>query len=68
MELYKESLPLLEKLDQVLKGREASESEINSALMLLRNVYYNQSGLGVDKSAELKEIESRLDLNNGSTQ
>lgn len=68
VELYKESLPLLEKLDQVLKGREASESEINSALMLLRNVYYNLSVLGVDKSAELKEIESRLDLNNGSTQ
>lgn len=68
VELYKESLPLLEKLDQILKGREASESEINNALLLLRNVYYNLSVLGVDKSAELKEIESQLDLNNGSTQ
>ena len=68
IELYQAALPFLEKLDQNLKGRSASESEINGALLLLRNVYYNLSVLGVDKSAELKEIESQLDLNNGSTQ
>ncbi len=68
VELYQEALPFLEKLDQNLKGRSASESEINNALLLLRNVYYNLSVLGVDKSAELKVIESQLDLNNGSTQ
>ncbi len=66
VELYQEALPLLEKLDQTLAGRSASESEVNGALLLLRNVYYNLSVLGTDKSAELKEIEGRLDLNNGS--
>ncbi len=68
VELYQQSLPLLEKLEESLKGRSASESEINGALLLLRNVYYNLSVLGVDKSAELKVIESQLDLNNGGAQ
>jgi tetratricopeptide (TPR) repeat protein len=62
--LYQESLPLLEKLDQLLKGRGASEEEVNGTLMLLRNVYYNLSVLGVDKSAELKVIEDQLNLEN----
>lgn len=64
VELYKESLPLLEKLEQLLKGRSASQEEVNGTLMLLRNVYYNLSVLGVDKSAELKVIEGQLNLEN----
>ncbi len=63
VQLYQESLPLLEKLEKLLKGRSATNSEINNALLLLRNVYYNLSVLGVDKSAELEAIESQLDLN-----
>lgn len=62
VELYQQSLPLLEKLEQVTKAREASKQEVNGVLMLLRNAYYNLSVLGVDKSAELKAIEDQLDL------
>lgn len=68
VDLYKESLPLLEELDKTLKERNASESEINGALLLLRNVYYNLSVLGVDKSVELKAIEAQLDLGNNTGQ
>jgi tetratricopeptide (TPR) repeat protein len=64
VELYQESLPLLEKLEQLLKERSASEGEVNGTLMLLRNVYYNLSVLGVDKSTELKVVENQLNLEN----
>lgn len=60
VELYQQALPLLEKLETTLKGRSADSTEINSALMLLRNVYYNLSAMGVDKSARLKEVETEL--------
>jgi Flp pilus assembly protein TadD len=59
---YQESLPLLEKLERLLKERSASREEVNSALLLLRNVYYNLSVLGVDKDAELKAVEEQLNL------
>lgn len=62
VELYQQSLPYLEKLEQALKNRSASQEEINSVLLLLRNAYYNLSVLGVDKSEELKVIESQLNL------
>ncbi len=62
IELYQESLPLLEKLEQLLEGRGASQEEQTGILMLLRNAYYNLSVLGVDKSAELKVIEGQLNL------
>jgi tetratricopeptide (TPR) repeat protein len=62
VEYYQSSLPLLEKLEKLLKERSATESEINNALLLLRNVYYNLSVLGVDKSKELETVESQLDL------
>ena len=62
VELYQQSIPLLEKLEQVTKAREASDQEVNAVLMLLRNAYYNLSVLGVDKSAELKTIEDQLNL------
>ncbi|WP_294079791.1 tetratricopeptide repeat protein [Proteiniphilum sp. UBA5384] len=62
VELYQQSLPYLEKLEQALKSRSASQEEINSVLLLLRNAYYNLSVLGVDKSEELKVIESQLNL------
>ena len=63
IDFYQKSLPYLEKLEELLKGRNASESENNGVLLLLRNVYYNLSVMGVDKSAELEAIESALDLN-----
>lgn len=63
VEYYQASLPLLEKLETVLKERSASESEVKNALLLLRNVYYNLSVLGIDRSAELEAVEAQLDLN-----
>ncbi len=62
IELYDISLPYLEKFVETLKEREADATELNSALMKLRNVYYNLSIMGVDKSAELKAIEEQLGL------
>ena len=62
VELYQKSLPLLEKLEQITKGRNGSKQEIEGVLMLLRNAYYNLSVLGVDKSAELKVVEGQLNL------
>lgn len=62
VELYQQALPLLEKLEQLQKGRSAGSTEINSTLMLLRNVYYNLSAMGVDKSARLTEVENELGL------
>ena len=63
VEFYQKSLPPLEKYRTILNEREASDSEVQSALLKLRNVYYNLSNMGVDKSKELEEIESVLDLN-----
>ncbi len=63
VELYQKSLPYLEKYRSVLEGRSADESTLNSALLKLRNVYYNLSNLGVDKSAQLKEVEAKLGTN-----
>ena len=63
IEFYEKSLPYLEKLEEILKERSASEAESNGVLLLLRNVYYNLSVMGVDKSAELEAIETILDLN-----
>ena len=62
VELYQKSLAPLEKYRTLLNERNANESEIQSALLKLRNVYYNLSNMGVDKSKELQEIESVLDL------
>ena len=59
---YQKSLPYLEKFTQSLKDRSADKTEIESALMKLRNVYYNLSMMGVDKSAELKQVEAELGL------
>lgn len=63
IDLYQKSLPFLEKLEEQLKARNAPESENNGVLLLLRNVYYNLSVMGVDKSKELEAIESVLNLN-----
>ena len=62
LELYQISLPPLERYTQLLKDREASKSEIDSALLKLRNVYYNLSMLGVDKSELLEAVEEELGL------
>ncbi len=63
LELYQKALPLLEKYTELLRARNADESEIKSALLKLRNVYYNLSLLGVDKSKELQAVEAELDIN-----
>ena len=63
VEFYQKSLPPLEKYSTLLNEREASDSEVQSALLKLRNVYYNLSNMGIDKSKELEETESVLDLN-----
>ncbi|HBG42371.1 tetratricopeptide repeat protein [Limibacterium fermenti] len=60
IELYQKSLPHLEKYTELLKGRKAGESEIKSALLKLRNVYYNLSNMGIDKSTELEVVEKEL--------
>ncbi|NLX67523.1 MAG: hypothetical protein GXZ19_12310 [Bacteroidales bacterium] len=63
IELYQLAIPLLEKLEQAVKGREnVTKKEISNVLLLLRNGYYNLSVLGVDKSAQLKAVEDQLDL------
>lgn len=62
VEMYQQSLPLLETFNEVLNQRDATQQEINGSLTLLRNVYYNLSVMGIDKSAELEEIESQLGL------
>ncbi len=63
VKLYQASLAPLEKYTNLLRSREASESEKQSALTKLRNVYYNLSNMGVDKSAELESVEKELNLN-----
>ncbi len=62
VDLYQKALPFLEKFTNSLRARSASKSEIDGALMKLRNVYYNLSLMGVDKSAQLKEVEAELGL------
>lgn len=62
VELYELSLPHLEKYVNLLTERKADASAIDGALMKLRNVYYNLSMMGIDKSAELKKIEEQLGL------
>jgi predicted Zn-dependent protease len=61
VDLYQKSVPLLERYRDLLKTRNAEESEIKAALIKLQNAYYNLSNLGVDKSKELEEIEKVLD-------
>ena len=63
VDFYQKALPHLEKYRDLLNARNANESEVQSALLKLRNVYYNLSNMGIDKSTELEEIESVLDLN-----
>ncbi len=62
VELYQKALPSLEKYVDLLKGRAADAHDIESALLKLRNVYYNLSSLGVDKSKELEAVEKELNL------
>lgn len=62
VELYQKALPSLEKYAELLKGREAPAHDIESALLKLRNVYYNLSSMGVDKSKELEAVEKELNL------
>lgn len=62
VELYQKALPSLEKYAELLKGREAAAHDIESALLKLRNVYYNLSNMGVDKSKELEAVEKELNL------
>lgn len=63
VQFYQQSLNPLEKYTDLLRARDADESEKQSALLKLRNVYYNLSNMGVDKSAELEAVEKELDLN-----
>ena len=61
LELYQLSLPLLETLEEVLSAREdVTEREMTGVWMLLRNVYYNLSLLGVDKDAQFEAVERKL--------
>ena len=62
VDFYQKALPHLEKFTKLLKERTADKTEIDGALMKLRNVYYNLSMMGVDKSAQLKEVEAELGL------
>ncbi len=62
LDFYQKSLPYFEKYTKLLRDRSASETEIDAALMKLRNVYYNLSLLGVNKSEELKKVEAELGL------
>ena len=62
IELYQKALPILEKQNKLMRARNADASELNGSLMLLRNVYYNLSAKGIDKSAELNAVEAELDL------
>lgn len=63
IEFYQKSLPSLEKYTELLKARNADQTELNAALLKLRNVYYNLSNMGVDKSKELSVIEKQLGTN-----
>ncbi|MDR1742846.1 MAG: hypothetical protein LBR48_03375 [Dysgonamonadaceae bacterium] len=63
VDLYQKSAPLLERYRDLLKARNAEESDIKAALFKLQNAYYNLSNLGIDKSKELDEIEKVLGTN-----
>jgi|UPI0005D4328D tetratricopeptide (TPR) repeat protein len=63
VKLYQASLVPLEKYAELLKSRNANESEKQSALLKLRNVYYNLSNMGIDKSKEMEAVEKELNLN-----
>jgi hypothetical protein len=52
----------LEKYTQLLRARKAEKHDIESALLKLRNVYYNLSSMGVNKATELEAIEKELNL------
>lgn len=62
VELYQKALPFLEKFTNLLRERSADASEMESALLKLRNVYYNLSSMGVDKSKDLQAVEKELNL------
>ena len=62
VELYEKSLPSLEKYTNLLRTRNADKLILNAALTKLRNVYYNLSNLGVDKSIELQSVEKELGI------
>ena len=62
VEYYLKSLPPLEKYTALLRERNAEKNEIDAALLKLRNVYYNLSNMGVDKSAELEAVEKEMNL------
>ena len=62
IELYQKSLPSLEKYVEILRGRNAEKHELESALLKLRNVYYNLSSMGVNKATELENVEKELSL------
>lgn len=62
VELYQLSLPPLEKYMELLRARKADNSEIQSGLLIQRNVYYNLSSMGVDKSAQLEAVEKEMNL------
>lgn len=60
-DFYLKSLPYLEKHLEILKAKGADNYDIRPALVKLQNVYYNLSLLKVDKSNELKDIDSQLE-------
>ncbi len=62
IEFYEASLPYLEKFKNALVERDADATTLDGALMKLRNVYYNLSMMGVDKSEELKKVEEELGI------
>lgn len=62
IDFYQKSLPSLEKYTELLRARNAEKHELESALLKLRNVYYNLSSMGVDKAAELEKVEKELNL------
>ncbi len=62
IEMYQKSLPSLEKYTDLLRARKAEKHELESALLKLRNVYYNLSSMGVDKATQLEAVEKELNL------
>ncbi len=62
IDFYQKSLPSLEKYTELLRARSAEKHELESALLKLRNVYYNLSSMGIDKAAELDKVEKELNL------
>lgn len=62
VQFYEKSLAPLEKFAELLRARGADDSEKQSALLKLRNVYYNLSNMGIDKSKEMEAVEKELNL------